>query len=66
MTSTPAGATVFVDKVRRGLTPLTLELARGAYTIIVERAGYQRFEKKVQVSDKPSTVEAPLKRKVPS
>jgi hypothetical protein len=62
VTSTPAGATVFVDKVRRGLTPITLELAQGAYTIIVERAGYQRFEKKVQVSDKPSTVDAPLKR----
>ncbi len=62
VTSTPAGATVFVDKVRRGLTPITLELAQGAYTIIVERAGYQRFETKVRVSDKPSMVDAPLKR----
>ncbi len=62
VTSTPAGATVFVDKVRRGLTPITLELARGAYTIIVERAGYQRFDKKVQVTDKPTTVDASLKR----
>ena len=62
VTSTPAGATVFVDRVRRGLTPITLELAEGTYTIIVERAGYQRFEKKIQVSAKSTTVAAPLKR----
>lgn len=62
VTSTPAGATVFVDKVRRGVTPITLELARGAYTIIVERAGYQRFERKVKLEDKPLTVDAPLQR----
>ena len=62
VTSTPAGATVFVDKVRRGLTPITLELARGTYTIIVERAGYQRFDKTIRISDKATTVDAPLKR----
>lgn len=62
VTSTPAGAVVFVDKIRRGVTPLTLELAHGTYTIYVERPGYQRFDKQVQVTARPATVDAPLKR----
>ncbi len=60
--STPAGATVFIDGVRRGVTPLALELPHGDHTVIVERAGYQRFEKKVKLADKSIAIEAPLKR----
>ncbi len=62
VSSTPAGATVFVDGVRRGLTPFRTELTRGDHTVIVERAGYQRFEKKLRVTDRPTAVEAQLKR----
>jgi len=60
--STPAGSTVFVDGVRRGLTPLVLELPRGAHTVIVERTGYQRFEKKLELADKPISIDARLVR----
>ena len=60
--STPAGATVFIDGVRRGVTPLALELPLGDHTVIVERTGFQRFEKKVKLADKSIAVDAPLKR----
>lgn len=61
VSSMPAGSTVFIDGVRRGVTPMVLELAVGEHTVIVERAGYQRFEKKVKLKDKVA-IEAPLKR----
>jgi len=57
VTSVPAGATVFVDGVRRGTSPLELELPAGAHTVIVERAGYQRFERKVELGGATKVVE---------
>jgi len=61
VTSTPAGSTVFIDGVRRGVTPLALELPLGDHTVIVERAGFQRFEQKLKLGP-PVTIDAPLKR----
>lgn len=61
VTSTPLGATVFVDGVRRGTTPLVLALPTGEHTVIVERAGYQRFQKKVKL-DKAVAITATLRR----
>ncbi|MBA2541202.1 MAG: PEGA domain-containing protein, partial [Deltaproteobacteria bacterium] len=62
VSSTPAGATVYIDGVRRGLTPLALELPLGEHTVIVERAGYQRFSKKLELADKPVAIDAQLVR----
>ena len=40
--STPAGASVFIDGVEKGVTPLTLELKRKADTTLkVSKEGYQ-------------------------
>jgi hypothetical protein len=62
VTSVPAGSTVFVDGVRRGLTPLSLVLPAGDHVVIVERAGYQRFEHKVKLGERRVEIHAPLKR----
>lgn len=62
VSSTPQGATVFVDGVRRGTTPLSLELPVGEHVVIVERAGYQRFQQKVKLADKPVDITTTLKR----
>jgi hypothetical protein len=61
VSSIPAGATVFIDGVRRGTTPLALELPTGEHVVIVERAGYQRFQQKVKL-DKPVEITTTLKR----
>lgn len=63
ITSTPPGAAVFVDGVRRGVTPLELDVALGEHALIVERAGYQRFTQQVKlVEGVPRVIDAVLKR----
>ena len=62
VSSVPAGSTVFIDGVRRGTTPLAIELPVGDHTVIVERAGFQRFERKVKLSDKTTDLAATLVR----
>jgi hypothetical protein len=41
VTSTPAGAVVFVDGVHRGVTPIDLELRRDSTTVVTVRLGAQ-------------------------
>ncbi|MGE3469666.1 MAG: PEGA domain-containing protein [Vicinamibacterales bacterium] len=48
--STPAGAEVFVNGTRRGVTPLTLrELAAGTYTVRVTRDGFAPAEQRIAI-----------------
>jgi len=45
ITSTPAGASVKVDKMSRGNTPVVVNLSRGnAHVVEIEHAGYEPFE----------------------
>ncbi len=54
--STPAGAVVTIDGMRRGTTPLALrDMAIGTYTVQVSREGFQPVERRVSLSsDQPS------------
>jgi hypothetical protein len=54
--STPAGATVSIDGVARGVTPLPLrDLEFGDHVVIVSRAGYVAAERQVTLtSERPS------------
>lgn len=48
--SNPAGAEVFVNETKRGITPCTLEnLSPAVYTIRVVKAGYEPVEKTVEI-----------------
>jgi len=50
--SDPPGASVSIDGEPRGVTPLRLtDLAPGAYTITLERSGYETFNQRVTLSD---------------
>jgi hypothetical protein len=49
ITSTPSGANVFVDGKRLGITPLVLDLQWGEYTIFVEKQGYPRETRKLDL-----------------
>ena len=51
----PYWATVFVDGVSKGRTPLGLDLAAGRYMIRVERAGFRTQEREVRVASGKST-----------
>ncbi len=60
--STPVGAAVFVDRVRVGITPLTVELELGEHTVMIERAGYQRYQELVTLVGAAKTLSITLKR----
>lgn len=63
--STPAGATVFVDDERRGVTPLTVtSIAFGTRVVRIQRDGFVADERRVTLSeDRPSrSVEVRLQR----
>ncbi len=50
VTSVPSGAVVYVEGVRRGVTPLVLrDLTPGAVSVRVEKEGYVSTEKQVRV-----------------
>jgi len=50
ITSTPAGATVYVDDKKKGITPLSLEgLSKGSKTVRVEKPGYSSWKDEVVV-----------------
>jgi hypothetical protein len=51
----PYTATVKVDGVSRGSTPLTLSLPPGRYAVRVERQGFQPFDQTVTVTAQRST-----------
>jgi hypothetical protein len=48
--SRPAGASVSIDGRPAGVTPLTLPLAPGTYTVRIERAGYRTVTTSVEVN----------------
>jgi hypothetical protein len=52
VTSTPSGATVFVDGEPRGVTPIDLELRRDSTSVIVVRLGAQ--ERSTMVTPRPN------------
>lgn len=54
--STPAGATVFVDGERRGVTPLTLQqMALGMRSVRIQRDGFATEERQIALTaDRPS------------
>jgi S1-C subfamily serine protease len=51
VTTTPAGARVFLNGIYRGESPLTIDLFRRDYALLVEKDGYRPVEKTVSLKD---------------
>ncbi len=65
--SNPDGAEVFVNGVFKGVTPLRIEKATGAYSIRVIKEGYETQTKNITVrKDQIARAEFELKRDTPS
>jgi hypothetical protein len=64
ISSTPPGATVWVDSIHRGTTPLTLtDLGPGTHSIVLKLAGHEEHKERAQlVIGRPHTVVATLAR----
>jgi len=58
--SSPVGAAVFVDRVRVGSTPVSVELELGEHAILLDRSGYQRYESHVTLTGPPQTISVVL------
>jgi hypothetical protein len=50
--SSPSGASVFIDNVYQGITPMTvLSVKTGAHTVLVRQSGYQDWTTSIQVAE---------------
>jgi serine/threonine protein kinase len=63
VTSTPKGASVYLDGDEKGKTPLTLEKVRfGKHEISIRKGGHEKFSENIEVkSAQPVTLNAELK-----
>jgi hypothetical protein len=56
VTSTPAGATVYVDNINNGITPKVIEgITSGSHSIVLQKAGYQNDTRTVTVTNNQTT-----------
>ena len=61
VTSSPSGASVYVDNIYRGLTPQQVSLTYNQYTLRLEHSGYKSYTQKVWVyGGQTTTVHASL------
>lgn len=49
LTSTPSGVQVFIDGQYKGVTPLTVQLAAGAHTLVFRLAGYPDLTRTITI-----------------
>jgi PEGA domain-containing protein len=60
VTSKPCGATIYVDSIQVGRTPLSFPMPPGRYTLILLAPGHQQYSRRILVPDAPLEIEANL------
>lgn len=60
VTSKPAGATIYIDGIQVGRTPMTFPMPTGRYTLILLAPGHQQYGKRILVPDASLHIEATL------
>ncbi len=65
ITSTPGGAMVYIDGEHKGVTPLTVNLLPGTYSIKLVKKGYQDYTTQVTVNAGQPVTISPTLSKVP-
>jgi hypothetical protein len=63
VTSTPDGADIEIDGSFVGNTPSTVEVAVGEHSVVVKKAGYEPWERKLKVSGGDIKLSAELEKK---
>jgi hypothetical protein len=58
ITSTPCGATIYVDDIQAGRTPITYPMPPGRYTVVLVAPGHQPYAQRILISDAPIKVDA--------
>jgi PEGA domain len=60
ITSTPCGATIYIDGMQSGRTPITFPMPPGRYSVLIVAPGHQRFSQRILISDSPFELKADL------
>ncbi len=61
--STPRDARILLDGKEVGVTPYTFEVPVGTHEVVLEKAGYKRWEASVEIKESPrTTVKATLQK----
>jgi hypothetical protein len=58
--SNPCGATIYIDGIQMGQTPMNFPMPTGHYTLLLAAPGHQVFVQRILVQDAPLDVEAKL------
>lgn len=60
VTSKPCGATIYIDGIEVGRTPMKFPMPTGGYTLVLRAPGHHPYAKRILVPDAPLEVEANL------
>jgi hypothetical protein len=60
ITSNPCGATIYLDGIQTGRTPMSFPVPPGRYTLILLAPGHQMYGKRILVPDGPLEITANL------
>ena len=60
VTSNPCGATIYIDGIQVGRTPMSFPMPTGRYTLALLAPGHQRYMQRILVPDASLEVEANL------
>jgi hypothetical protein len=60
VTSKPRGATIYIDGIQVGRTPMSFPMPTGRYTLVLLAPGHQQFTQRILVPDAPLEIEANL------
>ncbi len=60
VTSNPCGATIFIDDIEVGRTPMSFPMPMGRYTLILAAPGHQQYTQRILVPDGPLEIDTKL------
>jgi len=60
VTSKPCGATIYIDSIEVGRTPMSFPMPTGRYTLILHAPGHQQYAQRILVPNAPLKIEASL------
>jgi hypothetical protein len=60
VTSKPCGATIYIDGIQVGRTPMSFPMPTGGYTLVLVAPGHRPYAQRILVPDAPIEIQADL------
>jgi hypothetical protein len=58
--SKPCGATIYIDNIQVGRTPMSFPMPTGRYMLVLLAPGHQQYTQRILVPDAPLEIDANL------